>query len=197
MPTSNNLSASDKPAVTNEHLQKYEEIMKTGTLNTGAPVLPTDTSTPTPKPQQGKIAAMLAALPKAKGIGNKMFIFNGKKKIIMDGGEKEEENAKTVDAKEIKKLQKEEEKKDEETLAAPPPPVKVEEDIETERKLEKKNGKKEEEKKEVKAEKEEKKEKKGSSQEVPKGLIIGGIALLILWTAGWAYFLGYFSLLGL
>lgn len=185
-----------KPTVTDEHLQKYEEIMKTGTLNTGTPTLPTDTSTPEPKPQQGRIASMLAALPKAKGIGNKMFIFNGRKKIIMDGGEKEVENAKTVDAKEIKKLQKEEEKKDEEKLTAPPPPVKVEEDIETEKKLEKKDGEKEEVKKEVKEEKKEKKEKK-ESQEAPKGLIIGGITLLILWTAAWAYFLGYFSLLGL
>lgn len=186
-------STSYRPSVTDQHLQKYEEIMKTGTLNTGTPTLPSTPPTEgEQKPTQGKISGMLASIPKVKGIGNKMFIFNGKKKIIMDGGEKEIENAKTIDAKEIKKIQKEEEKKDEETLSPPPSAVKLENDKKTENKPEKKNEKREE-KKEVKEEK----EKKNSNQETPKGLIIGGITILVIWTTVWAYFLGYFSFLGL
>lgn len=193
-------TTSPKPSITDSHLQKYEEIMKTGTLQSGAPILPTapasQTNDATTK-QNGKIASILSSIPKPKGIGNKMFIFNGKKKIIMEGGEKEVENAKTIDAKEIKKLQKEEEKKEEKTLSTPPPPVKVEEDKEAEKKLEKKNGQSSFTEASGGKGNEERKSKKKDSQEMPRGLIFGGIALLIIWTAAWAYFLGYFSLLGL
>lgn len=187
---------ADKPTVTDDHIKKYEEIMKTGTLQTGTPAMAVPSSATT-EPKSSKIASILAALPKPKGIGNKMFVFTGKKKIIMDDGQREVEKAKTIDPKEMKKLQKDEEKKEEETLAEPPIPVRVEEDKEAEKKLEKKLNGIEKKNEDLSTSKAGKPEKKVSSQEAPKGLIFGGIALLIIWTAAWAYFLGYFTLLGL
>lgn len=178
----------DKPTITDQHLQKYEEIMKTGTLDSGAPApLPTSSKNPADESlQKSRISQLLSNLPKPKGVGEKMFIFNGKKKIIMEGGEKEVEKAKTIDAKEIKKQQKEEEKK-EEITPEPVKPIKAEEDTEAEKKLEKK----------LEGKKETTKEEKKKTAYSPKKLILGGGILVVIWTLVWAYFLGFFSLIGL
>lgn len=96
-----------RPTVTDEHLKKYEAIMGTAVKSSAAP-----TGTPVvASSKSSNISSILAALPKPKGIGNKMFIFTGKKKIIMEGTKKEVEDIKTVDAKENSKT---EEKKSEE-----------------------------------------------------------------------------------
>lgn len=86
-----------RPTVTDDHLKKYEAIMGTSIKpNTPDSPIPVVTST-----KSLSIAAILAALPKPKGIGNKMFIFTGKKKIIMEGTKREVEDIKTVDASPI------------------------------------------------------------------------------------------------
>lgn len=83
---------SQKPTITPEHHERLAVIMKTPTR----PNVPADSTAPTPS----KISAILSSLPKPKGVGNKMFIFTGKKKIILEpGGEKEIHDVKTVDAK--------------------------------------------------------------------------------------------------
>lgn len=165
-----------KPTVTDEHLQKYEQIMKTGTLNSGAPTLPQTFESQKPQPlQKNKISQLLSSLPKPKAIGNKMFIFNGKKKIIMEGGEKEVENAKTIDATDLKKIQKEDEKK---------------ETPKNEEQAPKKDT-------QIPEKPKEKAQSKNNSNPNMKVYIAGGIILVLIWTTAWAYFLGFFSLLGL
>ncbi|MBP7832193.1 MAG: hypothetical protein KA035_00260 [Candidatus Levybacteria bacterium] len=107
---------SQKPTITPEHHERLAEIMKTPTR----PNAPTDNTAPTPS----KISAILASLPKPKGVGNKMFIFTGKKKIVLEpGGEKEIHDVKTVDAKSnIKPVEEKhtEEKKETTELKQPP-----------------------------------------------------------------------------
>ena len=158
--------ATARPTVTDDHMKKYESIMNTAT--------PTNTSEPEKKP------GILSNIPKPKGIGNKIFIFNGRKKIVMDEGEKEEEKAKIVNPKEKKEDLKKE--------PTPPAPTiaKPEDNKETEKKLTEKNEKEKEKKKEPK-----------ESRQAPKSLIYGGVLLIIVWTAAWAYFLGYFQIPGL
>lgn len=105
-----------KPTVTDEHKKKYEAIM-------GTPVRPSVTpAQTTPQPAQtnknpSAISSLIASLPKIKGIGNKMFIFTGKKKIIMDGTKREVEDIKTVDPKPQEKLVKKVEEKPEKILS--------------------------------------------------------------------------------
>lgn len=141
------MADSSRPKISSEHHERYAKIMETPVKSS-----PTSSS-PTPKP---------------KGLGNKLFIFTGKKKIIMEGTQKQEENVKTVNA-------------------SP------------------KNSsfdKKDEPKKEVKpqeqtVDKNEKTATKKVDQQAPKKLIMGGVVFIIIWTAAWAYFLGYFELIGL
>lgn len=174
-----------KPTITDEHLQKYEEIMKTGTLQSDTPVLPTaQISKPAASTQNSRISSILSSLPKPKGIGGKMFIFNGKKKIIMENGAKEVENVKTVSSKDMKKMQQEEEKAPQEEVVKSPTPTSSQ----------------------AQGKPTEKKPSSAKSDLASKGqggkgslkkLIIGGAVLILIWTAAWAYFLGFFSLLGL
>lgn len=173
-----------KPTITDQHLQKYEEIMKTGTLNseTPAPFPVTSKNSPEDFSQKNRVFQLLSNLPKPKGVGGKMFIFNGKKKIIMEGGEKEVEKAKTVDAKEMKKPQKDDEKKDVKT-PEPPKPIKAEEDTKEEKKLEKK----------IEEKKEPLNEHKKRISYSSKKLVIGGGILVAIWTLLWAYFLGFLA----
>lgn len=111
-----------KPTITDEHKEKYAQIMNTA-------VRPAVKSPPPANTQNSKMNALLAALPKPKGIGNKMFIFTGKKKIIVDGKEREEEKVKMIDPALIEKnkkdLQNKEEdaKKAEIAAKAPPTPI--------------------------------------------------------------------------
>lgn len=102
MPTS-------KPTVTDEHKQKYERIMGT-VVKSAAPEASANAATI----QNSRMNALLASLPKPKGIGDKMFIFTGKKKIIVDGKDREEEKVKTVDPAKLEHEKKELEKKEDE-----------------------------------------------------------------------------------
>lgn len=89
-----------KPTVTDAHLEKYKSIMGTPVKTTVSDAAPAIV-----EKKASTISQMLAAIPKPKGIGNKMFIFTGKKKIIMDGKDREEEKVKTVDAHSSSKKQ--------------------------------------------------------------------------------------------
>jgi hypothetical protein len=102
----------DKPTVTPEHIKKYQQIM-------GVAAIPKPQTTPTasktatqPGIKDARLS-FLSSLPKPTGIGNKMFVFTGKKKIIIDGTDKAVENVKTIDAQNIKK----------DTPPPTPPPV--------------------------------------------------------------------------
>lgn len=95
-----------KPTVTDEHKKKYEAIMGTQ-VKPVAPVPPAAASS------NSKLSALLNSLPKSKGLGDKMFIFTGKKKIIVDGTQREEEKAKTVDPAKEEREKKEKEKAEE------------------------------------------------------------------------------------
>ncbi len=86
---------SQKPTITPEHHERFAQIMQT----------PTRPNTPkiADSTQPSKVSALLASLPKPKGIGNKMFVFTGKKKIVLEaGGKQEVETVKTVDAPALK-----------------------------------------------------------------------------------------------
>lgn len=106
--------AAVKPAVTDEHLKKYDAIMGTQVTSKSAPAKtppPSSNSTPSTPSLVSKSMSLLSSIPKSSGIGNKMFIFTGKKKIIIDGNEKEVEDVKTVDQNinkdELKKIAEE------------------------------------------------------------------------------------------
>lgn len=154
----------DKPTVTDEHLKKYEAIM-----NTSVKPAPSSASPVSTQSSASSVSKLLSSIPKPKGIGNKIFIFTGKKKIIMDGSEREVEKIKTVDAgKEAKKH---------------PEPIKSVETPES---------------KDIKptpAKKEEEGKKKGERKPFPRVIIIIGVILFVaVWAGIWAYLLGYFTL---
>lgn len=155
----------DKPTVTDEHLKKYEAIM-------GTQVKPASSSAPA-SPSTGNassVSKLLSSIPKPKGIGNKIFIFTGKKKIIMDGSEREVEKIKTVDAG------KEAKKQEEATKTATPP-------------TSEKDAKPEVKKQETELKKTSEKKK------FPRALIVFGVIIFVaVWAGIWAYLLGYFSL---
>ncbi len=181
-----------KPTVTSEHHARYEEIMKTQTV----PVTPARESVPNPAANQpSKVSALLASLPKPKGIGNKMFVFTGKKKIVLDpAGNQDIKDIKTVDAPPLP--------------PAPPPPeapkkvdpesliaknVEVENRTEhNEKPKEIKESKDTKEVKEVKQVKETKDKTKQKMKLSPNMVLVGIIILLGGWTFFWMYFLGYF-----
>lgn len=101
-----------KPTITDEHKEKYAKIM-------GTPVKSnTPSVSPTPKDQNSRLNALLSSLPRPKGIGDKMFIFTGKKKIIVDGKQREEEKVNTVDPAKLELEKKEKEKKEAEIKKA-------------------------------------------------------------------------------
>lgn len=83
--------ASAKPKVTDDHLKKYEQIMGTSVGSAKPDTAPSSSS------GSGIKDSILAAIPKPSGLGNKMFIFTGKKKIIIEGKEMQEEKVKTID----------------------------------------------------------------------------------------------------
>lgn len=84
-----------KPVITPQHHERFAQIMQTPT-RPNAPKI-SDSAQPS------KVSALLASLPKPKGIGNKMFVFTGKKKIVLEaGGKQEVEQVKTVDAPALK-----------------------------------------------------------------------------------------------
>ncbi len=155
---------TQKPVVTAEHHERFQEIMKT----------PTRANLPTQNQavQPSKVSALLASLPKPKGIGGKMFVFTGKKKIVLEaGGKQEVETVKTVDAKsETATLPNKEapmETPKPETSSQNTKPAEV--------------VKPKEDKKEV--------AKKGG---FPKGiLIVGLIVFLGAWALFWLYFLDF------
>lgn len=161
-----------KPTVTDEHKQKYEQIMNV-TVKSSAP-------TPTPVTQDSKMRALLASLPKAKGIGDKMFIFTGKKKIIVDGKDREEEKVKTVDPAKLETEKKE--------IATPahevPKPETVKIEAKTPLKTEEKSPTVE---KKVEGHKDEKKKKSNKTLLIAGGIFLG----LGVWTFIWMYVFGY------
>lgn len=162
-----------KPSVTDEHKTRYASIMGT----------PVKSNAPTPAPsQQSKTSSLLSAIPKPRGLAGKMFVFTGKKKIIMDGTEREEQKVKTVDPakdeREKREKEKEEEKKVDAQIAeqakkvevksAPPAPPGT---------------------KPAAAE-----GKKGAKKKLPKGVkIIGLIAFIGAWTFFWMVVFGFIS----
>lgn len=77
--------ATNKPTITDDHLKRLDSIMGT----------PVASKSPSPTPASAK-SSSLSFIPKPSGIANKMFIFTGKKKIIIDGKDKEEEKIKTI-----------------------------------------------------------------------------------------------------
>jgi hypothetical protein len=79
-----------RPTVTDDHKKKYAEIMGMQVKSSQAP--------PSGTKSGSKVGSIISAIPKPKGLGNKMFIFTGKKKIIMEGRQREEEKVKTVNA---------------------------------------------------------------------------------------------------
>ncbi|MGE5042045.1 MAG: hypothetical protein ACM3IJ_04020 [Candidatus Levyibacteriota bacterium] len=97
-----------RPSITDEHYKRYNDILatpvKSNTPTPPAPAAPPAASTsdvpaaPAPTPQKSSMVSSLLnnIPPKAKGIGNKVFIFTGKKKIVLDGEEQEVEKIKTV-----------------------------------------------------------------------------------------------------
>ena len=89
----------DKPTVTPEHIKKYQQIMSTPKPQ----AVPTTPKSTTQSETKDARLSFLSSLPKPTGIGNKMFVFTGKKKIIIDGTDKEVENVKTVDTQDVKK----------------------------------------------------------------------------------------------
>lgn len=96
-----------KPKITDDHLKKYESIM--GTPTTSRFSSQKSTSPPPSHKAESKWikSSFISNLPKPSDISNKMFIFTGKKKIIVDGGEKEVEKVKTVDTAENKETHEE------------------------------------------------------------------------------------------
>lgn len=98
--------------ITDDHIKRLDSIMGTQVKTTS----PTPLSTTQPS-GNGRIASLLSSIPKPNDLSNKMFIFTGKKKIIIDGTEKEEEKIKTVNPEPIKKEDKIE--------TSPPPPSKA------------------------------------------------------------------------
>ncbi len=85
------VSMPDKPKVTDAHLKKYEAIM--GTPIGSRTTSPTGVKSPIATGPKNPFASFI---PRPTGLGNKMFIFTGKKKIIIDGAEREVEKVKTV-----------------------------------------------------------------------------------------------------
>lgn len=102
------MAAPAKPTITDDHKKKYEAIMGTQVKPVAQPPTPSAAST-----SNSKLSSLLSSLPKSKGFGDKMFIFTGKKKIIVDGTEREEEKAKTVDPAKEEREKKEKEKAEE------------------------------------------------------------------------------------
>lgn len=103
-----------KPSITDEHYKRYNDILATP-VKSAAPVPPSIIGTPAKlappaatsdvpaapggsTPQKASLVSSLISSipPKAKGISNKVFIFTGKKKIVLDGEEQEVEKIKTV-----------------------------------------------------------------------------------------------------
>jgi len=82
----------DKPTVTQDHHERYSKIMNT-TVKPAAGKSPPISSTE----KASLVSSLLSTVATPKGIGNKVFVFTGKKKIVLDGKEKEEEKIKTVD----------------------------------------------------------------------------------------------------
>lgn len=91
----------DKPAVTNEHLKKYDEIMKTSTKGSPTPPPVTDAPPPTPvetkleeKPkaetEEKKPEPQPTTNPGASALSTKGFVFTGHKIMTLDGKEKKE-----------------------------------------------------------------------------------------------------------
>lgn len=162
---------NSRPTVTDEHISKYNAIMQTPVKSNAMP-----SATQPPAPAASSMSQILANLPKPKGIGNKMFIFTGKKKIIMDGTQKEVETIKTVDAK-----QTPEEKKSFE-VKTPPPDSKSEAVTEA-----------------PKVHAEEKKQKPAdqktkSSKKLPTSVLVAAVSLFIIaWLLFWLVFLGFIS----
>lgn len=98
------LNKSGAP-ITDDHLRRLDTILKTPVKSaspapTGPPPLQASSA-----PSPSKIQAILSSIPPVKGIGNKMFVFTGRKKIIMDGRQREEEKIKTVDPGKNQKLE--------------------------------------------------------------------------------------------
>lgn len=83
----------DKPTVTDEHHQRYNQIMNTAVKPTAGQ----NPATVTPEQKATLVSSLLSSVQKTKGIGDKVFIFTGKKKIVLDGKEQEVEQIKTVD----------------------------------------------------------------------------------------------------
>lgn len=190
MPTS-------KPTVTAEHKEKYAKIMGTP-VKSNAPTALNST-----QEQASRLNALLSSLPKPKGIGDKMFIFTGKKKIIVDGKQREEEKVNTVDPAKLELEKKEKEKKEAE-------------EKKTKEETEKAMHTKPEENREIKQPKEEKQEKHEEStvkkteapiapagnikkdtvkktKKSPRMLLytVGVILGLGIWTLIWMYVFGY------
>ncbi len=191
----------DKPAVTDEHLKKYQSIM--GTAVGGKPA---DSSTSIAPPAPNSPAAnqknpFANFVPKVTGLGNKMFIFTGKKKIIIDGSERAEEKVKTVNPKAEKHI---EEKVVEKAPTPPPPPkpAKIEEVIHVQGKTPPPvatstsapmgNAKKEaivpQKKEETKTEK---KTSTGGKKIPTALLVVFAIIFIAAWTLFWLVFFGY------
>lgn len=82
----------DKPAITSDHHERYNQIMSTSVkpaTGKSPPVSPAD--------KASIVSTLLSTVANPKGIGNKVFVFTGKKKIVLDGKEQEVEKIKTVD----------------------------------------------------------------------------------------------------
>lgn len=82
----------DKPTVTQDHHDRYSQIMNTA-------VKPAAGKSPpgAPADKASIVSTLLSTVANPKGIGNKVFVFTGKKKIVLDGKEQEVEKIKTVD----------------------------------------------------------------------------------------------------
>lgn len=201
--------AATKPTVTDEHLKKYDAIMGTTvtpktTPPKTEPATPTGINSSTPSIVT-KGMSLLSSIPKPTGIGNKMFIFTGKKKIIVDGNEKEVEDVKTVDQNmnkdELKKLEDEtkriKEPKSEKQEKEQPSPNALFQDTET--KEAKKPVKpddlvaKKVETVEIKKEEPKVKKHRGKSGIPTTILVLVVIIFFIAWTFFWLVLFGFIT----
>lgn len=73
------MADSTRPQITSEHHERYTQIMGTPLKSASQPVAQNSNTS-----------------QKLKGLGNKMFIFTGKKKIILEGTQRQVESVKTV-----------------------------------------------------------------------------------------------------
>lgn len=100
------MADSARPQITDDHKKKYEEIMGLQVKSASQTPAPPSSSSGT------KVNSILSSIPKPKGLGNKMFIFTGKKKIVMEGTQRQVEDVKTVTPAPEKEPPKEAEKKE-------------------------------------------------------------------------------------